>query len=196
MISSLEKPLNSAAIGQIGKPLYGSKSDSLGNPLGEGQLICSNGHVMRGDDVNYIRLSVHNDFVINGTTYNEANFGYYAFLIYRARDSVGGYQYFRFGFQTGSNSQGSDLENDLINTNLIKTASIKIEGTGGSNYYRPYDTGVADRRSWYEDGGFLGLRTGLISELPEFISGAGNPFSNDASLVGESDSNLKVTLYV
>jgi len=196
MISSLEKPLNSAPIGQVGKPLYGSRSDSLGNPLGAGQLICSNGHVMRGDDTNYIRLSAHNNFVINGTTYNEVNFDYYAFLIYRARDASGGWDYFRFGFQTASNSQGSDLENDLTNTNLIKTASIKIEGTGGSNYYRPYDTGVGDRRSWYRDGDHLGLRTLGVSQLPEFISGAGNPFSNDASLVGESDSNLKVTLYV
>ena len=196
MISSVEKPLNSTAIGQVGKPLYGSKSDSLGNPLGAGQLICSNGHVERDADTNYIRLSSHNDFVINGTTYNESNFGWWAFLIYRARDGVSDWDYFRFGLFTHTNPQASDLINDLTNTDLIKTASIKIEGTGGSNYYRPYDSGVGDKRSWYEDGHHVGLRTQAVSQLPEFISGAGNPFSNDASLVGESDSNLKVTLYV
>ena len=99
MISSLSKPVIGACVGQIDKPLYGSKSDSLGNPLGEGQLICSNGHVQRDSGGNYIRFSSHNDFVINGTTYLE-QFWMDGFLIYRSKDSGGDwdYKYAHLGF--------------------------------------------------------------------------------------------------
>ena len=99
MISSVEKPLNSAPIGQIGKPLHGSKSDSLGNPLGEGQVIGSDGYVLRGSSTNYIRLSIHHDFVIDGTTYDESNFGWYAYLIFRGKDASSDWNYFVFGFE-------------------------------------------------------------------------------------------------
>lgn len=195
MISSLEKPLNSAAIGQVGKPLYGSKSDSLGNPLGAGQVIGTDGRVVRHESMNYIRFHSLQDFVINGTTHT-LHSNWHGLLIFRSRDSASeGWDYIQLGI-VSTLSGGSDIVDDLTNTDLLKTASIKIEGTGGSNYYRPYDTGFDNKRSWNVEGSYLSLRTSTFPVIPEFISGAGNSFSNDASLVGESDSNLKVTLYV
>ena len=204
MISSVTKPLNNVPVGKLGKPRYGSKSDSLGNPLGAGQLLCTGAAVAISGGINYLQFSNRQSFDLNGNTYSLSD--QWSLIAFRQRDADNVQNHFGITLRPGgvSSSSRQDLEDELTGTDLIKTVSFKVSGRGGTYWYRPYDTGHGARNSFYvEDGNsnnwiffrMLGLPAENDVRFPAFKTASGEIFSPSLSS-GDADTTLKITIYV